>query len=216
MRMNCIKVVVCMGLLLAAAGGHAQFLDPPPANASAVNGTLDSANATLDSAPDAIAPAPASDEEGGKKRGGGVVDKTVGATKTATKTATGGVTTNCTDDPDRVQIFDGDGNCVESVDKVEGEPSGPNSSFSGLTESIPDGSGCYNMTNIQCDCSSDQTSCEAKGLIWSQDCACTEGGPKSREVYTNFEPTAVPGGIDSQTGEVVSTSYRGRRRRLRL
>jgi len=58
MRMNCIKVVVCMGLLLAAAGGHAQFLDPPPANASAVNGTLDSANATLDSAPDAIAPAP--------------------------------------------------------------------------------------------------------------------------------------------------------------
>ena len=156
-----------------------------------------------------------------------MVDKTVGATKTATKTATavvtgsatGGVSTNCTaDDPDSVQIFDGEGNCVESVEKVEGEPSGPSSSFSGLTESIPDGSGCYNMTNIQCDCSSDQTSCEAKGLIWSQDCACIEGGPKSREVYTNFEPTAVPGGIDSQTGEVVSTSYRGtgRRRRLRL
>ena len=52
--MTYFKVATLVVLLLAAGGGHAQFLDPPPANASAVNGTMEAASATMEVAPDAI------------------------------------------------------------------------------------------------------------------------------------------------------------------
>merc|ERR1719412_2377436 len=128
------------------------------------------------------------DSSGSNEGGGGVLDKTRTATTVATTVATGALV--------------GGGDTPSTPDNAT---ESPNSSFAGLTEPIPEGYGCYNKTNLLCTCGSDQSqdACQGEGLIWSQDCAWVAGGASKRELYTNFEPSAVPGGIDSETGDEV-------------
>ena len=182
------------GRLAGAVGTVSSGLGNATMNADA-NATMD-ANATAETAPDSISDG---------SSGGG---KLAGAVGTAKDTATAAAPA-----------------AAATATAVSGTASAMASPEPATTYSM-DGFGCYNKTNIQCDCSASrsQDSCQAEGLIWAKDCACVEGGPASRQLYTNFEPSAVPGGIDSQTGQVVpanaavfsasSGSRRSRRRRL--
>ena len=237
-------VALCLCASLLAAGSLAQFESPPAAlnattdvleNATSVemapdstspggrlagavgtvssglgNATMDAdANATMDAnATTETAPDSTSDGSSGGGRLAGAVGTAKDTAAAAKDTATAAAPA-----------------AAATATAVSGTASATASPGTAPTYSM-DGFGCYNKTNIQCDCSASrsQDSCQAEGLIWAKDCACVEGGPASRQLYTNFEPSAVPGGIDSQTGQVVpanaavfsasSGSRRSRRRRL--
>jgi len=108
--------------------------------------------------------------------GGTLKDVTKTATKTATtatKVVTGGGSSSTDDSP-------------PTPPPVNGTviPSGQGA----ISQPLPSGFGCFNETNLVCSCEANvtQTSCESKGLQWSSQCACTEGGVTQREIYTNF------------------------------
>jgi len=186
-------LVLCCLAAIAVAGVAAQFEDAPAANATTAdaNATAAPAPESDDTAPDTIDSAPA--PEASKDSSGGGTRKVVTGAKTTAQVATSTAA-----------------NTANAVATGGNAPTtnttAPGPGFEGLTEPLPEGYGCYNMTNLLCNCTSGITQEFCAGLggdfIWTDQCACASGpgAPKFREIYTNFLPSNVPGGLPNQGG----------------
>ena len=133
-------LVLCCLAAIAVAGVAAQFEDAPAANATTADANATAASVPDESdetAPDTIdsAPAPEASED---SSGGGARKAVTGAKTTAQVATTTAMNTA------NAVATGGDANATNTT--------APGPGFEGLTEPLPEGYGCYNITNLQCNC----------------------------------------------------------------